>query len=305
VQFEIAPGPMDRHIARGVAHLAVPDIGTPELTVYAWDGADTQAPPLRPGWDKDAYGYHGLIDGMNDERFHAAMQFDPHILRIIDFERREAIYWMPTARDIPVWERGAPLRPLLHEWLRHQGFVPVHGGAVGMPGGGVFLAGAGGSGKSNLALSCLSSPFFYASDDFCVLSEKPWTVHSLYCTGKIEARDMVRHPHLAGLESNTEHLATEKALFFLQEHFPEKLVRALPMKAVVMPRVVGEGPSRLIASSGAAAQKAIAMSTIQMSRPTADFTFRRVAEFVRTLPCYELQIGARSEDARKLLAELL
>lgn len=305
VDIYIGGAAMDRHIARGLAHLACTDAGDPAFTIHAWDSAGTDGAFLKPGWSKEAYGYHGLIDGFNDARFHGVLQLDPHILRLIDFQRREAVYWMPTAADLPVWERGAPLRPLLHEWLRHEGLVPVHGGAVGLPGGGVFLAGAGGSGKSNLALSCLTSPLSYASDDFCVLSEQPWTVHSLYCTGKMAAPDRVRHPHLAGQESNPDRLADEKALFFLHPVFADRLIASMPLKAIVMPRVTGRGTSRLLPGGSADAQKAIAMSTIQMSRATAAFTFARVAAFVRALPCYELHIGADPAEARARLIDLV
>jgi hypothetical protein len=306
IQFNIATGPMDRHISRGLAHIEVRASYNPDLTIYAWETESSDAEYLRPAWENDAYGFHGLISGFNDARFHTVMQFDPHILRLIDFERHEAIYWMPTARDMPVWERGAPARPLLHEWLRHQGLIPVHGGAVGTPAGGIFLAGAGGSGKSNLALSCLkSSPLFYASDDFCVLSKNPWAIHSLYNTAKIGAVDMVRHPHLKNLESNPTRLENEKALFFLHEHFAERLIKSLTLKAIVLPRVTRAPHSKLVEKSPAAAQRAIAMSTIQMSRSTAGFTFGSVAEFVRALPCYELQIGSDEGEGSRLLQNLL
>jgi hypothetical protein len=272
--------------------------------VYAWDSNSVKTPPLRTAWPPDSYGYYGLIEGFNDAHVHAGMQFNPHILRMIDFENRTAIYWMPTAEDLPVWETGAPLRPLLHEWLRYQSCIPVHGGAVGTASGGVFLAGAGGSGKSNLALSCLLSHFQYASDDFCVLSEQPvWTVHSLYSTAKIAAHDLRRHQALTSHISNPSKLDHEKALFFLHEARPEKLIRSMPLKAIVMPRITPGGKSALVLSNAATAQKAIAMSTIQMSRATASFTFKHVAAFVRALPCYELDIG--DDPAWPIIADLL
>src|ERR1700710_471017 len=105
IQFNIATGPMDRHISGGLAHVEVNASHDPDLTIYAWDTESSDAGHLRPAWANDAYGFHGLISGFNDARFHTVMQFDPHILRLIDFERHEAIYWMPTVRDMPVWER--------------------------------------------------------------------------------------------------------------------------------------------------------------------------------------------------------
>jgi hypothetical protein len=243
-------------------------------------------------WNNEAYGRGGLIDRFNDERFHSAVQIGPTIFRMIDFEQRRAIYWTPDAAQMPYWEIGAPLRPLLHEWFQRQGFFPVHGGAVGFENGGVLLAGAGGRGKSNVALSCLAGDLLYASDDFCLLSASPhWTAHSLYCTGKIAPADRIRHPHLRNLESNPEQLGEEKALYFLHRHFPEKLIGSMPLRAIVMPRVIGAGRSQLIPASTADAQKAIAMSTIELSRWTAAETFAKTAALVRSLPCFELHVG--------------
>src|ERR1700759_2524752 len=152
------------------SHLRIADTPQADLTISAWDSAMTGSPPLVPGWARDAYGRHGFIDGFNDHRFHTALQMDPVIFRMIDMAKGQALYWTPSATEFPYWEFGAPLRPLLHEWLRRKGLLAVHGGAVGFEGGGVLLAGSGGSGKSNVALACLASDLLYASDDFCCVS---------------------------------------------------------------------------------------------------------------------------------------
>lgn len=305
VQIRSSPGAMQRHVSRALAHLAT-DAGEPDFTIYAWDSEDSGFGPLRPAWTLDAFGQHGLISGFNDDGFHTAIQTGPSIFRMVDTRRCRAIYWTPSAAGLPVWEKGAPLRPLLHEWLRSCDLLPVHGGAIGNRDGGVLLAGAGGTGKSNLSLSALASPLLYASDDFCVLSQSPaWTAHSLYSTGKLAAGDLHRHPYLQGLESNADSLDREKALFFLQEHFPEKLLRTMPLRAIVTPRIVRDEDSQLVPASTAAAQKAIATSTIELSPWTAAFTFSRVAALVRALPCYELRIGRRPKDALAQLERLL
>jgi len=305
VQIKSSPDAMQRHVSRALAHLAT-DAAEPDFTVYAWDSENNGFGPLRPAWTLDAFGQHGLISGFNDDRFHTAIQVGPSIFRMVDAMRSRAIYWTPSAASLPVWEKGAPLRPLFHEWLRSCGLLPVHGGAIGSRDGGVLLAGAGGTGKSNLSLSAIASPLLYASDDFCVLSQSPaWTVHSLYSTGKLAAGDLHRHPSLRGLESNAGNLDREKALFFLQEHFPEKLVRTMPLRAIVTPRIVHDEDSQLVPASTAAAQKAIATSTIELSPWTAAFTFSRVAALVRALPCYELRIGRRPKDALAQLEQFL
>ena len=306
VRIEVSAGAMERAILPAFLHLADAEAFELDLVLCAWDSESTTAPPISPGWGLEDYRKDGFISGFNDDRFHTVMQFDPLILRMLDMRRRRALYWTPSASKLPYWEIGAPLRPLLHEWLRRIGLVALHGGAVGRSDGGLFLAGAGGQGKSNVALACLNSELLYASDDFCFLSQSPhWTVHSLYCTGKIAAGDLVRHPHLRGAESNPDRLDREKALFFLSEKFGNRLIREMPLRAIVLPRVIAQGPSETVSIPPAIAQKAIALSTIEVFRWTGRDTLMKVAELLRDLPCYELRVGASIDEVPALLAQLL
>jgi hypothetical protein len=306
VRIEISAGAMERAVMPALSHLIVPEVAEPDLVLCVWDCESTGAPPMSPGWGPEDYRREGYISGFNDARFHTGMQFEPIILRMIDMERRRAMYWTADASKLPYWEIGAPLRPLLHEWLQRVGMVAIHGGAVGRADGGVFLAGAGGQGKSNVALACLNSDLLYASDDFCFLSQSPeWTAHSLYCTGKMAAGDLVRHPYLRGVESNPDRLDREKALFFLNEKFADRLIRQLPLRAIVLPRVIAQGPSKIVPVASAVAHKAIAMSTIELSRWTGGHTLRKVSELLRERPCYELCVGASIDEVPPLLDKLL
>jgi hypothetical protein len=305
LRINVAKGPSERAICRALSHLEIPVAELPDLTISAWDSDSSGAPPVKPAWTTADYGRHGVIEGFNNARYHTAVQFEPIILRMLDRDARRAIYWTPTARALPHWELGAPLRPLLHEWLRGVGRLPVHGGAIGYPHGGVLLAGVGGSGKSNLALSSLFTDLRYAADDFCALTSEPeWRVHSLFCTGKVARHDLPRHPRLVSHISNPDLNDREKALFFVQEFMSEKLIRAMPLRAIVMPRVVGHGPSRLLPAAGAAAQRAIAMSTIDLSRWTGATTFVEVARLVRAIPSYFLEIGDEPQ-APQIVSDLI
>jgi hypothetical protein len=307
VRLELSSGAMERAVMPALAHLEVAAPAKhPDLVIHAWDSDGNGAPPVSPGWGIADYRREGYISGFNDGRFHTAFQSDPVIFRMIDFERGRAAYWTPTAAHLPMWELGAPMRPLLHEWLGRTGLVAVHGGAVGTPEGGAFLAGAGGRGKSNVALASLASPLRYLSDDFCFLSPSPrWAARSLYCTGKIASGDFGRHPHLRGLASNPERLDREKALFFLHPAFRDRLIRGFDLRAIVMPRVVGTGPSRLTRIDGFVARKEIALSTIELSRWTSRESLGAMSALVDALPCYELAVGGDITEAPRLIAELL
>jgi hypothetical protein len=306
LRIKVAKGLFEQSICRPFMHLAVPSFEQPDLTVSAWDSESSGLSELRLPWTPADYKRYGVVSGFNDSRYHTAVQFDPIIVRLLDRRARRAVYWMQAVRELPPWEIGAPLRPLLHEWLLSRGKLPVHGGAVGYRHGGVFLAGSGGSGKSNVALGCLNSDLLYAADDFCVLTDEPeWRIHSLYCSGKIAGGDLPRHPHLAGHVSNADALDSEKALFFVHESFPEKIIRTMPLRAIVMPQVMGFGRSEIMPATAAGAQLAVAMSTIELSPWTVVSTFSQVARFVRALPCFTLRIGEDSSAVPSLIATLL
>jgi hypothetical protein len=306
LRIEVAKGPFEQSICRAFMHLAVPSFEQPDLTVSAWDSESSGLSELRLPWTPADYERYGVVTGFNDSRYHTAAQFDPIIIRVLDRHTRRAVYWTQAARELPRWEIGAPLRPLLHEWLLSRGKLPVHGGAVGYRHGGVFLAGSGGSGKSNVALACLNSDLLYAADDFCVLADEPeWRIHSLYCSGKIAGGDLRRHPHLLAHAGSTNALGREKALFFVNELFPAKIVRMMPVRAILMPQVVGFGRSEIVPATAAAAQRAVAMSTIELSPWTVASTFSRVARFVRALPCFTLRIGEDSPAVPSLISNLL
>jgi hypothetical protein len=297
---------IQRCIGRALAHLEMAAQSEPALTVFAWDSATSRLPPLQPGWLADAYGDYGEIAGFNDARFHSATQFDPVIFRMLDRERKRATYWTPSADDLPDTVRAAPMWPLLQEWLRGGAILPLHGGAVGFPGGAIVLVGRGGVGKSNAALACLRSPLLYASDDFCALSRgSEWLAHSVYSTGKVGTDDLVRFQHLVPFISNPERGVDEKAVFFLNEHFPSKLIRAFPVRAIVLPRVCPDEPSAIVPVSRVAAHKATAISSMAMAPNHAALTFSKVAELVNDLPCFELRMGNRIEAVPALIGDLL
>jgi len=307
LRVEFAEGVTERMFARALAHIETQRGAEPDLTVAVWDSDSTATKPLRAAWGIDDYGPSGLIAGFNDARYFAVSPYSPiPAFGMLDRETQRGFYWVRNAAELPYWERGAPLRPLLHEWLSNHGRVPVHGGAVGYADGGVLLSGAGGSGKSNVSLACLASDLLYASDDFCALSNDPdWRVHSLYCSGKMLPPDIRRHPHLDPHVSNRDRPDDEKWLFFLQEPFRARMVRTMPLKAIVLPRVVGTGASVIAPESKAVAQRAVAMSTIALSPAGGAPVFASIASLVRALPCYALRIGEDFENVPRLIGDLL
>ena len=133
---------------------------------------------------------------LTNERIHTAYHLGPNIFSIIDLKENLALYWVKDAQALPYYEIGSPLRTILHWWADQGAYQFVHGGAVGLPTGGVLLAGKGGTGKSTTALACLEAGLLYASDDYCLIrtDTEPF-VYSIYNTAKLRGDlDLERFP---------------------------------------------------------------------------------------------------------------
>ncbi|HEY9693252.1 MAG TPA: hypothetical protein V6D15_13655 [Oculatellaceae cyanobacterium] len=302
-------------ITPALAHLETTPTATSALTVCLWDSASTKTKLpllvsslvclLRSMW-QEHLDLRGEIKGYNSDRFRSAFQW-PGMLSMLDLQRNLAIYWVEDAAELPYFERGSPLRIILHWWLESCDRQYVHAGAVGIPTAGVLLAGKGGSGKSTTALACLNSELVYASDDYCLITTEPTPyVYSLYNTAKLKgATDLQRFPHLAAKFSNLDRLDEEKAMIFLAEHYPEKIVSGLPIKAVLVPRVTGKPNTTLEKTTAGVALAALAPSTIFQLPTAGKQTFHKLAKLVKSVDCYYLNLGTDLVQIPQVILNLL
>ena len=74
--------------------------------------------------------------------------------------------------------------------------------------------------------------------------------------------------------------------------FRSSISRGFPLRAAVLPRVVGKGPTRARRIGGASLLAALAPSTIFQLPGTGRHTLTRLAGLLRRVPCFELQLGA-------------
>lgn len=279
-------------ITPALKHLATKPFSTPSLTVCLWDSASTGTTMPPPPWSTDDYIIRGEVRGYNDGRILAALNIDAGVLSILDTRLDLAVLWTRDARQIPYYETAAPLRAILHWWMRKYGCQLVHGGAVGTSEGCALVAGKGGCGKSTTALACLGSGLFYLGDDYVLLSEEPAPfVYSLYNSAKVAARDVGRFPYLLSAVSNSDKLETEKAVIFLHSHYPEKLATGLPLRAILLPRVTGLPETRLKKASPGASLRALAPSTIFQLPGASKKDFQSITALVRQVPSYILELG--------------
>ncbi|MEW6206965.1 MAG: serine kinase [Acidobacteriota bacterium] len=285
-------------------HLAAPPTPDPSMTIHLFDSASTLSKPLAPAWETRDYLARGEIRGLNTDRFRAVYQIGSNALSLLDHERREAIYWMSDARDIAPYERGAPLRALLHWWTSRHHMQMAHAAAVGNARGGVVLAGKGGLGKSTAALACLEAGMLYAGDDYVLLCDAPSPfVYSLYNSAKIDSASAARFPRLSPFIINRERAEDEKAVLFLRD--TEKAVAGFPLRALLAPRVTRTGKTKVEKISAIEGLKALAPSTIFQLPGAGRSAFDLLARLARQLPCFRIDLGSDVEEIPAVIEKLL
>ncbi|MGA9379535.1 MAG: hypothetical protein WBV73_12270 [Phormidium sp.] len=306
IRLQFAGEALISYVIPAIAHLEIEPISDPALTVCIWDSASTNTaapPPPLPN-------YHilkrGEMQELTDDRIYTSFQWGAYTLSTLDRDRNLAIYWVDSTEHIPYWETGACLRTIFHIWMSQQKIQLVHAGAVGLPSGGVLLVGKGGSGKSTTALSCLNSELFYASDDYSLITPEPKpTVFSIYSTGKKNADDLERLPFLNQAISNRDRLDSEKAVYFLNNYFPEKIIKSFPLRALFIPRITGKPNTTLTPTSAATGLSALVPSTMMQLSGAGKEACQIMTNVVNQLQCYYLELGTDIEQIPQVIFEFL
>ncbi len=293
------------------AHLEVAHevtMPSPALTVHLWDSATTGAiPPPRPSTP----GRHaeGALFHFHEQAFRAAYQPGLESLSILNTETRVAWHWVSDAFDQPYWDQASPIRQILFWWLSSRSYMQLHGGAVGTPeNGGVLLVGKGGSGKSTVALSSLGSDLLYAGDDYVAVTLDPLPrVESLYSSAKLEPAHVHEFlPQLLPVLANAERLESEKAVIYVQRHFPEYVTSGFPLRAILVPKVRTTQPeSRIVDVSRADAFAALAPSTIFQLHTAGADALATMARLIERVPCYGLEVGTDITAIPETIADFL
>lgn len=300
-----------------LAHLEVPADGTPDLTVCVWDSGSTRtAWPALP-WFQSAghvtaagekidnlYTPRGDIRGYCNDRI--SMHVGDRLFSVLDRERDLAVYWCDDVARLPLYERGAPLRSILHWWLRERGLQLVHAGAVGTPSGAVLLAGKGGSGKSTTALTALTGDLLYLSDDYSLIALDPEPfVYSLYNTAKVRPDNLGRVRHLRDAVTNADALGTEKALFYIHQHAPDRIIRRLPIRAILLPRVTGLPATTWTPASSRESLAALTLSTLHQLAGSGRELVQTITRLVDAVPSHHLHLGTDLTQIPRALARIL
>lgn len=302
--------------APAIAHLETDTTDPVDVTIDLWDSESTGA-PLSPliifMRSRIAYDHFEFltsrheIRGISNDRVPATLDHWSKAFSLYDRERAHGVYWVESAADVPYFERAAPLRTMLSWALADLGLQSVHAAGVGDADGGVLLAGAGGSGKSSTALSCLEAGMGYLADDYCLIgAEPPAEAFSMYAVAKLDGvADLQRMPRFLPHVTNPAAAGTEKLVLHLADSFASQLVPSMPVRAVLVPRVTDLDDTSLRPISAAAALRALGPTTL-LQRPGAGAeAMAAMSSFVRSVPCFELRLGSRSEQIPRVIADLL
>lgn len=292
VRLCFAGGALEPLLTPALAHLASVDAAPPDLTLHLWDGASTGSAPPRP-WTAADIDLRGELPTFSNEQILTAIQPDVNAVSILDQRHSCGFYWIDSPASLRAYERAAPLKVLLHWWLRARGRTLIHAGAVGTADGAVLLVGKTGAGKSTTTLACLDAGLRYLADDRCLLTLAPTPqVACIYNSAKLHLAQMERFPALLAGVNNQHETATEKALIYLQAVAPERIAPALPIRALLLAKITGTTATSLAPVSRMALLRDFVSSTLVYQPGATHAEVHSMTELVRQVPCYQINLGS-------------
>jgi hypothetical protein len=288
-----------------LAHLEVPPTSCPDAVFHVWDSKSTGTDMLPPPCPQSCFTSRGDIWTMGSSRFKSAYLWSEYALNLFDTVTAIGLYWTQAAEPLPYWAKASPLRCLLHWWAETKGCQLVHSAAVGNEGGAVLITGKGGVGKSTTALSCLGIGLNYLGDDYVVLQLNPFpTVHSLYCTAKLNSDQVARFARFTNLVKDYGP-DSEKAVFYLFPAMQGRIAKSLPLQAILTPRISERPRTELGAISTSALRSALAFTTMSQLPHASCNTFRFINRVVEKLPGQELILGSNLDTVADPIVHLL
>ena len=292
IRLQFQNNKLEKYICPALEHLETDNILLiPDLTIYINEGLSI----ADPFWSNDYIDpLSGDIKNIPD-RYYFNQNTTSQTISAIDFQLKKAIYSINSIDNLPLWDRGFPMRILLYTWFQKHDYIFIHAAGIGKNNAGVLLTGKGGSGKSTAALSCLSSNLQYAGDDYVMVDVKTCDAYSLYNTGKLEKVHARSFPHLYAFIKKSYNTNDEKSVLYVNEYNPAKIITKFNIKAILLPTHKGKRETIVCNTSKASAMKALAPSTIWLLR-TDKKMVTQIAELIRKLPCYDLETGTELEQ---------
>jgi len=308
IRVRVVGHEMAKQITRPFCHLEsdTSNVETPQLTIDLWDESETNI-QCQVGSPNGNHSRIKMTAISPDGRL--VGQKLRNVLTYYNHSAQHIISSVVWNDQLSVYERCKPLaRPLL-EWHNDRNVQMIHGSLVARDGRGVLFGGKSGSGKSTSALTCVCAGFQFLSEDYVGLQEicdGSFLGHSLYNSVFLKIIDLLRFPSfgpyvMKGLAHE------EKAAVLLSQVFPDRLASAVPIRAVVLPRIVHSAEAKFyLASKGEALLSVGPSSLLEIpSRRVGVLGFHKIAKLIERIPCYWLEINRDLASIPHRVEELL
>jgi len=295
VRIRIVGSQLAQHIPQPFSHLETkaPASNAPQLFIDLWDDKATNIRCYR-GSRRHALKWTEVTGRSADGRFIG--QLLPNVLTCFDRNSQCIVSSVTWHDHIFIYERAKPLARLLLEWYSNQQMQVVHAGLVARNGQGILFAGKSGAGKSTAALACLCGGFNYLGEDYIGLqscSDGSFLGHSLYNSVFLETNHLTRFRELMPFAIKGRVPFEEKSVIILSRVFPERLERAVPIKVLILPRVVDTQCPEFRPASKRDTLLALGPSSLLQipNNGLGALGFDRLAQLVERVPCYWLEVG--------------
>ncbi len=307
IRFHFASKTLLSVLLPAFQHLITSSHTAVDLDIYLSDSKSTGVSMIQRPWEDNAFLPRGAVQGFSNKTIKTIFQPDRDALSILNVQQNKAVYWVPDAKAVPYFEKGAPLLGILPQWFLANDRIVVHGGAVAGADKGVLITGPGGSGKSTTVLKSLKDPSLqYVSDDYCLLDMNTQIrAHSMYCSAKIDPEQVEMFPSLKAVLYNPDNLQDEKALYFFSPLLAHRLIQDVPVKAILIPRILGKGPTSLCPARAIDGFRALAPSTIFQLADFGHQASRIISKIVQKVPVYYLNLGAESDNIPEVIHDVL
>ena len=257
-----------------------------DLTILAGSGRQFRLPTMP--FDASAFGRRCELATSAESAIEASFMMGPDILSMLNHSDKTAVYWIRNGDGVPGFEQAAPFRHLMHWFYRRNGWILVHGAAIGRAGSGLLICGKGGSGKSTLASSTWHNrDWQFAGDDYCAIrTDIPHDVASIYPTAKL-SKDSAGMVKLQ--VSVSAPVEGEKSILFAHDHVSEQVPAQLRIVGLVLPkRTKQTAPPRAL--SPAAAARQLVVSTLYQMPHAGESDHRILSRIAHALPAWEVSV---------------
>lgn len=314
VRLRVAGSQLSRHMNEAFDQLRVdePEDAPAALHIEMWDRARTGigCPGVAYVPDSTTLLDSGIINSYAAEEI---LRYERgHYVTTLDRAGSQLFSCRADGANLALYERAKPFDMMLARWYQDQGVQQIHVGLVSKGGDGVIFVGASGSGKSTATLACALAGYAYLGDDHNGLELTPGGEcigHSIYNSARITEDHLVRFPQLAPWEIKATSEWDHKSMLLMSRIPIIRTAATTRIRAVVMPRVVGEGPCTWQKASKVQSLIALAPTSLRGPLNAGYNGFSNLADFIPRMPCFRLNIGRHVEDipacVDSLLAEAL